>query len=91
MCVDEAGNLYLTVRSARRPGVLVIDPQGREVAHIPTGPQNQSPDNPEQVTGLPSNVEFGLGRESHVLYITVDTSLYRIPLRTRGYHVQYAR
>jgi gluconolactonase len=86
MCVDEAGRLYLTVRSERRPGVLVIDSQGKEVAHIPTGPQNQNAGEP--VVGLPSNVEFGAGHEANMLYITVDTSLYRIPLKVKGWRVQ---
>ena len=39
--------------------------------------------------GLPSNVEFGIGKDRDVLYITVDKSLYRIKLKTRGWHVQY--
>ena len=34
-------------------------------------------------------VEFGIGKDRDVLYITVDTSLYRIRLKTRGWHVQY--
>jgi len=93
MCVDQHGNLYLTVRDARRPGVLVIDSQGKHiVAQIPTGPANQpapGPDTPP--TGLPSNVEFGIGEESNVLYVTVDVSLYRIALKVRGYHAQYEK
>jgi gluconolactonase len=88
MCVDEDGRLYLSARGSR-PGVLVIDAAGKEVAHIPTGPQNQAVSRPEEAVGLPSNVEFGTGREAHVLYITVDTSLYRIPLKVKGFHVQY--
>jgi hypothetical protein len=36
-------------------------------------------------------VEFGIGREANVLYVTVDVSLYRIPLKVKGYHVQYER
>ncbi|MCO6458509.1 MAG: SMP-30/gluconolactonase/LRE family protein [Pirellulaceae bacterium] len=91
MCVDQAGHLYLTVRSARRPGVLVLDPEGHEVAMIPTGPADQQPTEEQPLVGLPSNVEFGLGDQSHVLYITVDLGLYRIPLKVRGYHPQYAR
>lgn len=89
MTIDEHGNLYLTVRSLRRPGVMVIDPAGKEIAFIPTGPpyQKTGPDNPP--VGLPSNVEFGIGEESNVLYVTVDMSLYRIPLLVNGYHVQY--
>jgi len=34
-------------------------------------------------------VEFGLGAELDVLYVTIDTSLYRIRLNARGYHRQY--
>jgi gluconolactonase len=90
MCVDERGNVYLTVRDAGRPGVMVISPQGNEVAFIPTGPPNQSAADPnDPPVGLPSNVEFGIGDESNVLYVTVDKSLYRIELKVSGFHVQY--
>lgn len=84
MTVDVEGNIYLTLREPRRPGVLVLDPQGREIAHIPTGPANQQGN--KEVVGLPSNVVFGRGAEANVLYITVDTGLYRIPLLVKGYH-----
>ena len=84
MTVDVEGNIYLTIREPRRPGVLVLDPQGREIAFIPTGPANQQ--GKKEVVGLPSNVVFGRGAEANVLYITVDTSLYRIPLLVKGYH-----
>jgi len=86
MCVDTTGNVYLTVRDASRPGVLVVNPDGEEVGFIPTGAPNQ-----EQATavGLPSNVEFGIGKDANLLYVTVDKSLYRIRLKTKGYHVQY--
>jgi gluconolactonase len=86
MCVDENGNVYLTQRDARRPGVLIANSKGEEVGFIPTGSADQ-----EQATavGLPSNVEFGIGKDSNMLYITVDKSLYRIRLKTRGYHVQH--
>jgi gluconolactonase len=89
MTVDAAGNIYLTARSVKRPGVLVINPQGKEVAFIPTGPKNQKVDQTHPPQGLPSNVEFGLGKEINVLYVTIDTSLYRIRLKSRGYHRQY--
>jgi hypothetical protein len=69
--------------------VLVLDPQGKEVTHIPTGPQNQKPAAGKSPVGLPSNVEFGVGREANVLYVTVDLSLYRIALKAKGFHVQY--
>ncbi len=88
MCVDVQGNLYLTQRASERPGVLVLNPEGKEIAFIPTGPANQQKREP---VGLPSNVEFGIGAEANVLYITVDLSLYRIPLKVQGYHVQYEK
>jgi gluconolactonase len=89
MTVDAVGNIYFAARSVKRPGVLVVNPQGKEVAFIPTGPKNQKVDKDHPPQGLPSNVEFGLGREINVLYVTVDTSLYRIRLKSRGYHRQY--
>ena len=87
MTVDESGNLYLTIRALRQPGVLVVTPKGEKIAFIPTGPPGQTESDP--AVGLPSNVEFGKGAEAHMLYITVDTSLYRIPLKVKGYHRQY--
>lgn len=84
MCVDVEGNLYLTNRSPKRPGVMVLDPRGRELAFVPTGPANQTGDKP--AVGIPSNCEFGIGDEKSTLYVTVDMSLYRIPLKVAGYH-----
>lgn len=84
MTVDENGNIYLTSRSLKRPGVMIINPQGQEVGFIPTGPENQT--DPANAQGLPSNVEFGKGDEANVLYVTVDLSLYRIKLGVKGYH-----
>lgn len=81
MTVDKQGHIYLTARGLKRPGVLVIDPAGKEVAFIPTGPPNQT----EKPEGLPSNVTFGIGPEKNTLYITVDVSLYRIPTKAEGY------
>lgn len=88
MTVDEKGNIYLTARGLKRPGVLVIDPTGKEVAFIPTGMPNQAAESAE---GMPSNVEFGIGDEANVLYVTVDKSLYRIALKVKGFHVQFAK
>jgi gluconolactonase len=82
LTVDVKGNVYLTVRSLRRPGVLVIDPAGKEIAFIPTGRPQPGAKTP---VGIPSNCEFGVGDESNVLYVTVDTSLYRIRLKVPGY------
>lgn len=84
MTVDVRGNLYLAVRSLKRPGVLVTDAAGKEIAFIPTGPSQ--PDAKEPV-GIPANVCFGRGDESKVLYITVDKSLYRISLKVEGFHI----
>jgi len=36
-------------------------------------------------------VDFGIGEEKDVLYITVDRSLYRIRLNATGYHIPWAR
>ena len=87
MTVDARGNIYLSVRNLKRPGVMVIDPDGNEVGFIPTGQPHQKAT--ETPVGLPSNVEFGIGEEANTLYVTVDLSLYRIPLKVSGYHVPY--
>jgi gluconolactonase len=88
MVVDAKGNLYLTVRSSKRPGVLVADPMGKEIAFIPTGPSQPGAAEP---SGLPSNVTFGIGPERKTLYVTVDKSLYRIPLLVDGYHIPFRK
>jgi gluconolactonase len=85
MRVDTAGNLYLAVRSLARPGILVTDPAGTELAFIPTGPTRQS-GLFEDWKGIPSNVEFGSGDDGNTLYVTIDKSLYRIRLKTSGFH-----
>ena len=88
MTVDAKGNLYLAVRSLKRPGILVIDPQGKELAYIPTGKPQPGARTP---VGLPSNCDFGIGDESKVLYVTVDVSLYRIRLKVDGYHIPWQK
>ncbi len=85
MRVDTQGYIYMAIRSLARPGVMVIDPTGKELAFIPTGPTNQT-GLFEDWKGIPSNVEFGVGDESNVLYVTIDKSLYRIRVKTRGWH-----
>lgn len=87
MTIDEQGHIYLTARSPKRPGVMVIDDTGKEVAFIPTGMPNQKDDAP--LVGIPSNVEFGIGDEANVLYVTIDKSLYRIKLKVKGYHPEH--
>lgn len=83
MTVDADGNIYLASRSLKRPGVLILNPQGEEVGFVATGPENQT--DPATAVGIPSNVEFGVGDEASVLYVTIDFSLYRIPLNATGY------
>ena len=89
--VDIKGNIYLTCRSLKRPGLMVIDPKGQELAFVPTGPANQKAEPGKDPVGLPSNCEFGIGGEDTMLYLTVDKSLYRIRLKVAGYHVPFKK
>ncbi len=102
MTVDTDGNIYLTSREPSRPGILVLNPDGAEVGFIPTSTGVNVEETPfteteikalEQpppvASGLPSNVEFGLGDDSNTLYITIDRSLYRIALKAEGLHRQH--
>lgn len=91
MTVDSEGRIYLTVRNLKRPGIQVIDVSGKELAFIPTGPADQSPGEGKPPVGLPSNVEFGVGHGKSMLYITIDLSLYRIPVKAQGYNVQFEK
>ena len=104
MTVDDRGNLYLTVREPSKPGILVLNPDGEQVAFVPTAvgakveevpfseAEAKKLDEPPPVaSGLPSNVEFGLGEDANSLYVTIDRSLYRIRLKTRGFHRQHRR
>jgi gluconolactonase len=84
MTTDVDGNLYLALRSYSRPGVLIVDPNGKELGHIPTGKSQIGTTSP---VGLPSNCVFGRGVESGTLYVTVDTGLYRVRLNARGRHL----
>src|SRR5205807_5470701 len=60
MCVDAKGHIYIAARSLKRPGILVIDPTGKEVAFLPTGVSQPGTKEP---VGIPSNVCFGIGAE----------------------------
>lgn len=72
--VDVEGNVYVAVRSKSRYGICVYDTNGNELAYIET---------PE----LPTNVAFGRGESSKVLYITAGGSLFRIRVAIDGYHL----
>lgn len=70
---DEDGNLYVAVRAENRPGIVVYDPDGKELAYIKTE--------------VPTNVGFGRGEDANLLYITAGSSLYRIRLNRKGYQL----
>lgn len=89
MRVDSQGNIYMAIRSLAKPGLMVIDPHGKELAFLPTGPTNQK-GLFEDWRGIPSNVEFGLGRDDSTLYVTIDKTLHCIRVKTHGFHPQTA-
>lgn len=70
MAIDREGRIFAAVRSAERFGIVVYDASGQELDYLAT-PQ------------LPTNCAFGVGDQSHVLYITAGTGLYRIDLKAR--------
>ncbi len=88
MKVDVKGNLYMAVRSLKRPGIWVADAHGKELAYIPTAPPQPGA---KEAHGIPANCVFGGGDEASTLYVTVDTSLYRIRLKVRGYHIPWEK
>jgi len=88
--VDAAGNLYVTCRSLARPGLLVLAPDGRELAFVRTGPAGQTGAFDEW-RGIPSNVEFGVGDDAHSLYVTLDRQLCRIRTKVTGAQPVWAR
>jgi len=77
IAVDTDGNLYVAM-FAGRTGVAVYDSTGKEVAYV---------DLPEPTT----NVKFGLGPSSNVLYITSANALYRLPVNRQGYTPTWRR
>ncbi len=72
---DTDGNLYMAERCEHRPGIAVRNPNGKELAFISTG------------TEMPTNVGFGRGDESNVLYVTSGNSLYKIQMVKDGYQL----
>ncbi len=73
MSIDTEGNIYAAVRRESRHGITVFDPAGKELAHIPTD-------------DLPTNCSFGIAGEAQTLYVTSGKGLYRIKLKTTGFH-----
>ena len=74
LIVDATGNLFVAVRSEKKPGIVVYSPAGKELAYIKT---------PE----LPTNVGFARGKDANLLYITSGKSLYRIRTNVTGYQL----
>jgi gluconolactonase len=81
--LDKAGHIYVTCRSLAKPGVMVIDKDGNQLAFLPTGPEHQT-GTFEEWRGIPSNVEFGTGQDAHTLYVTIDKALYRVRTKQQG-------
>ena len=76
MVADVEGNLYVACRAENRPGIGVYTPDGKkELAFISTGKE------------LPTNVGFGRGRDSNLLYVTSGKSLYKIRMMKDGYQL----
>ena len=73
LVVDSDGNLYVAVRAENRPGIVIYNPDGKELGYLKTE--------------IPTNVGFGRGDDSNLLYITAGNSLYRIRLNCTGYHL----
>jgi gluconolactonase len=83
MTLDTDGNIYATAGTGDKAGVYVFSPSGKQLAMIPT-------------PGDPTNCVFGGGEDVGALYITAATKgsglgpkygLFRIKLKTQGYHV----
>jgi gluconolactonase len=86
MTVDSEGNLYLATRDTSWPSVLVLAPDGQELARISTyAEQDRQTVRAGRKPNLPSNVEFGVGDDASSLYMTIDTGLYRTRLTKRGF------
>jgi gluconolactonase len=77
MAIDVEGNLYVAMY-AGRTGVAIYDSTGKEIAYV---------DMPAAVT----NVKFGRGRASDVLYITSANALYMLRVNRQGYAPTWLR
>ncbi|MBA4072637.1 MAG: hypothetical protein C0497_12495 [Gemmatimonas sp.] len=68
---DIHGNIWGAQLAWR--AVVAYSPDGKELGRIP-------------IEEGATNVEFGRGAEADVLYITGRTGLYRVQVKTRGWH-----
>jgi gluconolactonase len=83
IAIDDVGNLYVTCRSLKQPGILTIDAEGKTLAFLPTGPANQKGVFADW-KGIPSHAVFGVGDDRHSLYVTIDQELHRITCKRTG-------
>lgn len=74
LVTDVEGNLYVAVRRISKPGITVYTPEGKELAFIPT-------------KNLPTNVGFGRGADSNLLYVTEGGNVHRIRMKKSGYQL----
>lgn len=75
MIMDSEGNIWLASRCEWRPGIQVLNAQGKEIAYISTGKE------------LPTNVGFGRGDDANLLWVTSGKSLYKIRVGKKGYQL----
>ena len=75
MVADTEGNIWMASRCEHRPGIQVLTPQGKELAYISTGKE------------MPTNVGFGRGADSNLLWLTSGKSLYKIRVGKNGYQL----
>ena len=75
MVADTEGNIWLASRCEWRPGIQALSPAGKELAYISTGKE------------MPTNVGFGRGADSNLLYLTSGKSLYKIRVGKKGYQL----
>jgi len=75
LVADVDGNVYAAVRRADAPGIYAYNSEGKELAFIPTGDI------------LPTNLAFGRGERSNLLYVTAGGALYQIQLNAEGYQL----
>jgi gluconolactonase len=70
ICVDDAGNLYVTNNADDVKAIVVFDPAGRSLGRIPF-PQR------------PSNCTFG-GEDRRTMYVTTLHAVYKVRMPTPG-------
>ena len=75
LVADVNGNVYAAVRRSDAPGIYAYNTEGKELAFIPTGEM------------LPTNLAFGRGEDSNLLYVTAGGALYQIRMNSEGFHL----